>query len=281
MGCCGEEGEDVLLRSLLHDLNPKNPNSGTKAVLSPMNSNFSALGTRDLLRSILELLRPSDLARAACVCRVWREVASDREVRERAFREPWKVRKLLGSPSSAGFWRYPGLNRFAISHRLLRGDTVTALALKYSVQVMDIKRLNNMISDHGIYSRERLLIPISNPHLLRDSICYIELDGHAKREVAVLYLEGQPRVSGGSAPFPSGFITEWSRRKIVDSMKRSMHVDNETASYYLSIANDNPREAFLQFSEDLIEEDQEGEDEEEGVQIHTCSEMRATRMEKQ
>lgn len=254
MGCCGEDRDDELLHSLLHKLNPNSNSSddtnSAKPVLSPMNSNFSALGTRDLLRSIMELLPPSDLARAACVCRIWKSVASEREVLERVFRGPWKVRKLLGSPSSTGFWRYPGIDRFAISHRLLRGDTVAGLALKYSVQVMDIKRLNNMISDHGIYSRERLLIPISNPLLLRDSICYIELDGHAKREVAVLYLEGQQR--GNSAPFSSSFITECSRRKIVDSMKRSMHVDDETASYYLSISNDNPRAAFLQFSEDLM-----------------------------
>ncbi|KAK8969118.1 F-box protein [Platanthera guangdongensis] len=96
---------------------------------------FSSSTARPRPFVILELLRPSNLARVACVCRVWKEVASDREVREWAFREPWKVRKLLGSPSSVGFWRYPGLNRFAISHRLLRGDTVTTLSLKYSVQV--------------------------------------------------------------------------------------------------------------------------------------------------
>lgn len=57
---------------------------------------------------------------------------------------------------------------------------------------MDIKRLNNMMSDHGIYSRERLLIPISKPELLMNGTCYIELDTYAKREVAVLYLDGGP-----------------------------------------------------------------------------------------
>ena len=57
---------------------------------------------------------------------------------------------------------------------------------------MDIKRLNNMMSDHGIYSRERLLIPISNPDILINGTCYIELDTYAKREVALLYLDGKP-----------------------------------------------------------------------------------------
>ncbi|XP_020571568.1 F-box protein At1g55000-like [Phalaenopsis equestris] len=258
MGCCGEDEEDGLLHTLLHDPNPNSNSSpeppesvstSAESVLSPLKSNFSALGTSDLLRSILGLLPSSDLARAACVCRVWREVASEGEVRERAFRKPWNVRRLIGSPSSPGFWRYPGLDKFAISHRVLRGDTVAGVALKYAVQVMDIKRLNNMMSDHGIYSRERLLIPIRNPELLQDSICYIELDVHAKREVAVLYLEGG--LDGNSTPFLSGFITERGRKIIIDSMKRSMHVDDETAAYYLSISNNNPRAAFLEFSEDL------------------------------
>lgn len=57
---------------------------------------------------------------------------------------------------------------------------------------MDIKRLNNMMSDHGIHSRDRLLIPVSTPDILIDGTCYIEVDAHAKREVVVLYLEGAP-----------------------------------------------------------------------------------------
>ncbi|ONK60562.1 uncharacterized protein A4U43_C08F19890 [Asparagus officinalis] len=40
----------------------------------------------------------------------------------------------MGTPSSTAFWRSPGLDRFAISHRLQRGDSVAGLALKYSVQ---------------------------------------------------------------------------------------------------------------------------------------------------
>jgi len=59
-------------------------------------------------------------------------------------------------------------------------------------QGRDIKLLNNMISDNGIYSRERLLIPIINPNSLINGICYIELDTYAKREVLVLYPGGQP-----------------------------------------------------------------------------------------
>ncbi|RWV85327.1 hypothetical protein GW17_00052893 [Ensete ventricosum] len=142
--CGGDEDEDVLKQLLPSisdlDLNPdvslSSSSSYSQGVLSPMNSNFLALVSPDLLRAILELLPPADLARSACVCRMWRAVASEREMKEWAFRVPWKVRRVLGEPSSVAFWRHPGLDRFAISHRLRRGDTVPGLALRYSVQVL-------------------------------------------------------------------------------------------------------------------------------------------------
>lgn len=114
---------------------------------------------------------------------------------------------------------------------------------------MDIKRLNNMMSDHGIHSRDRLLIPVSSPSLLINGTCYIELDAHAKREVAVLYLEGKPerRVTG----VLNNVTSEQGKRRIIDSLRRSMQVDDGTAQYYLSLSNGDPRGAVMEFSEDL------------------------------
>lgn len=119
---------------------------------------------------------------------------------------------------------------------------------------MDIKRLNNMMSEHGIYSRERLLIPINKLSLLIDSTCYIELDEHSKREVAVLYLEGGP--DGKSTQTMNNTIYIKARRKILNSVKRSMQVDDGTAEYYLSTSDGDPRAAMLQLSEDLRWEQQ-------------------------
>lgn len=114
---------------------------------------------------------------------------------------------------------------------------------------MDIKRLNNMMSDHGIYSRERLLIPVSKPDILINAICYIELDSYSKREVAVLYLEGGPDKKLNS--LLNKVSSEQGRRRVIDSLKRSMQIDDGTAQYYLSISNGDPRAAISEFSEDL------------------------------
>lgn len=220
-----------------------------------MNSNIEALACKDVLRTIFENLHLADLARAACVCRLWFSLASDREMQIRAFRSPWKLKKVIGNPSSSGFWRDNGLGRFAISHRLARGDSVASLAVKYSVQVMDIKRLNNMMSDHGIYSRARLLIPVSNPDLLIGGTCYIELDAYANREVAVLYLEGGP---DQMVNCPNRLSSDRGKRRIIDSLKRSMQVDDGTAQYYLSVSDGDPRAALMEFSKDLSWERQSG-----------------------
>lgn len=125
---------------------------------------------------------------------------------------------------------------------------------------MEIKRLNNMMSEHGIYSRERLLIPISNPEMLVEATCYVEVDPCAKREVAVLYLEDGPDHKAISSSSDSSLQnngsssssnSELGKKRVIESLRRSMQVDDATALYYLSIADGDPRAALSQFSQDL------------------------------
>ncbi|KAI7746478.1 hypothetical protein M8C21_003294 [Ambrosia artemisiifolia] len=255
MGCCGEEEEEILQPLQQQTQTIQSSSSSSDIIISPMNSNFEALFCKDILRTILEKLPVADLARSACVCRLWSSVASDRDIQARAFMAPWKLNHLIGNPTSSSFWRdNNSLTRFAISHPLGRGDTVTSLALKYSVQVTDIKRLNNMMSDHGIHSRDRLLIPVNRPDILIGGTCYVELDAHAKREVAVLYPQGSPDKMATNVL--NKVASERGKRRLIDSVRRSMHVDDATAQYYLSLSNGDPRGALMEFSEDITWERQ-------------------------
>lgn len=145
MGCCCDDDEQLLqpLNPLEIQYSDQIPPSASstmavhsgESVISPMNSHFSALICHDTLRAILEKLALPDLARAACVCRIWNFVASDRELQTKAFKDPWKIKAVIGYPSSGSFWRDNSLSKFAISHRIVRGDTVASLAVKYSVHV--------------------------------------------------------------------------------------------------------------------------------------------------
>ncbi|KAA3468677.1 F-box protein [Gossypium australe] len=254
--CCDENDDESTLTSPLNSFSSNPIHIDSTATISPMNSHFAALTCRDTLRLIFEKLSLADLARASCVCKTWNAVASDDNMVVETFKAPWKLLDVVGKPSSRSFWRDNGIGKFAISHRILRGETVASLAVKYSSQVTDIKRLNNMMSDHGIYSRERLLIPVSNPDILINGTCYIELDTYAKREVAVLYLDGKPESKPGT--LLNRVTSDRGKRRVIDSLKRSMHVDDGTAQYYLSISNGDPRAALSQFSSDLRWERQTG-----------------------
>jgi hypothetical protein len=150
MGCCCDEDDGDILRHLMNSstssetLSPPQP---TSTVISPMNSHFSALSSTDTLQIIFEKLPIPDLARASCVCRVWNSVASQRDMVTRAFLAPWKLKDVVGNPLSRSFWRDNSLAKFAISHRIMRGDSVASLAVKYSVQVC-------LISVRVYYQRE-------------------------------------------------------------------------------------------------------------------------------
>ncbi|ESQ29755.1 hypothetical protein EUTSA_v10023646mg [Eutrema salsugineum] len=254
--CCDQnDGDEFLTESLIGDAAIADQITTT---ISPLNSHFMALSCRDTLRLIFQRLTVADLARASCVCRVWNSVATEEDLVVKAFTAPWRIMELVGRPVSGAFWRDNGIWKFAISHRISRGDSVTSLAVKYSVQVMDIKRLNNMMSDHGIYSRDRLLIPISNPEILANTTCYIEVDKYAKREVAVLYLEGGPKREQPVVSGTQSTLTAHGKRRLIDSLRRSMQVDDGTALYYLAIAEGDPRSALSEFSADLTWERQAG-----------------------
>lgn len=138
MGCCCDEDDGDIFRHLMNSNSSAETlpcSSSTSTVISPMNSHFTALSSTDVLRIIFEKLPVPDLARASCVCRLWNSVASQRDMVTRAFLAPWKLKDVRGNPLSGSFWRDNSLAKFAISHRVMRGDSVASLAVKYSVQV--------------------------------------------------------------------------------------------------------------------------------------------------
>ncbi|MCO5554215.1 hypothetical protein L7F22_007743 [Adiantum nelumboides] len=155
---------------------------------------------------------------------------------------------VVGRPLSTSFWRDANLSRFAISHVVQRWDTVASLAVKYEVHVTDIKRLNNMMSDHGIYSRKRLLIPVLHAKMVEGRTGYIEVDPYAKREVIVLYMgdDKPPKPTEAEAT-----IAERFRKGVIDSLKKSLQLDDATIHYYLSMAGGDIKKAFSQYYEDL------------------------------
>ncbi|KAJ6384487.1 hypothetical protein OIU78_027734 [Salix suchowensis] len=107
---------------------------------------LEAFTCKDTVIMIFRKLGARDLARASCVCKLWRDMASGDEIVRSAFMEPWKLKEIVGKPKSGRFWRDSGICKFAISHKIVKGDSVASLAVKYSVQV--INKVGNFLV-HG------------------------------------------------------------------------------------------------------------------------------------
>lgn len=107
-----------------------------------------------------------------------------------------------------------------------------------------------MMSDHGIHSRERLLIPIVQPEVLVGQTCFIEVDAFAKREVGVVYLNGS-KPNGKELTRAAEKAQHRLKKEVMESLKRSLKVDDSTAQYYFSLDDGDLRGALQEFSEDL------------------------------
>ncbi|KAJ8432671.1 hypothetical protein Cgig2_002058 [Carnegiea gigantea] len=162
----------------------------------------------------------------------WSSVADDREIQTAAFKVPMKLKENVANPSSESFQRDNSLSKSAISRHLDRGDSIASLAIKYRVWVMDMKRLNNIMSNRGTCSRDVLLIPVSNPDILVTCTCYLELDLHPIQKLWFYIWREDPM--GSTRPFLCQSKPQIkARRGLVEYLRKSMQVDSGTPHYYL------------------------------------------------
>ncbi|GAQ88408.1 LysM domain containing protein [Klebsormidium nitens] len=218
----------------------------------------------DLWREIFSHLPLDALPAAAGVCKVWSGVISDPQVWAASFVHRWKLRKVHGEPVSRAFWR-GGLGQFVVAHRLEPQDSVVSLAIKFGVEVTAVKRQNNIISEHSIHVRERLLIPVPDAKFLEGKDCFVETDNYSRREVAVLYVRGSPRgqeslqteaAEGGKNAGALARSKERFREKMVQTLRKGIKVDDATARYYLAQSGWDLRGAYAAFQVDTAWESQ-------------------------
>ncbi|KAF5749877.1 Peptidoglycan-binding LysM domain-containing protein putative isoform 1 [Tripterygium wilfordii] len=67
------------------------------------------------------------------------------------------------SPPNASSFS-PGAGAGFIEHRVSKYDTPVGIAIKYGVEVSDIKRINGLVTDHQMFALESLKIPLPGRH---------------------------------------------------------------------------------------------------------------------
>lgn len=74
-------------------------------------------------------------------------------VLEEKFRRRWGVREVAAPPPASPAFAATRASSFVLCHRLEGKETLAAVAVRHGCDVVALKRINNLLSDHAMYSR--------------------------------------------------------------------------------------------------------------------------------
>uniref|UniRef100_A0A383VBY3 F-box domain-containing protein n=1 Tax=Tetradesmus obliquus TaxID=3088 RepID=A0A383VBY3_TETOB len=227
------------------------------------------LDIEGVLGMVFELLEPRLLAKARCTCKLWRQVASDLQVRKASFIRHWQLLGVHGQPRQLQFFETAALASFVRQHVVLRTDTLQMLAVRHGLDVPGLKRVNNLMTEHSLHSRTHLFIPVASREQLQGQLVSFAFCPLSKRQFAVLrgglhqqqqqgtgagaeeehQLHVHSQGQGGAGQ--SSFKLEALEAKLCQLLGRSLHVDADTAKFYLGEAGGDIKAAMEAFAQDL------------------------------
>eukprot|EP00955_Chlamydomonas_euryale_P042743 352421-Chlamydomonas_euryale.AAC.24 len=182
----------------------------------------------------------------------WRLIARQEHVRVASLCCTWRVNGVNVGADGQRAWTHlqaqRSLKGFVLKHIVQPHDTLSALAVHYGVPVMEIRRLNNMMSD-SISCRMHLYIPalVHLEQLAGRLLCY-EYDQMSKRGFAIVQSCGPQEPLKPVQADPAKLAAK--QKKLAALLASSLHIDEASAGYYLEAADGNIREAFAQAQQD-------------------------------
>lgn len=186
------------------------------------------------------------------MCRHWKAAAEDEELWKVRFARRFGLGKVTGRAASKKFYADCSLASFAKHHRRAGSDTITSLALQYRTDVTALKRLNNFITDSSLYSREVVLIPVTDAAEIAGQPVHVAFLPEVFKDVAL--------VGDCMRAAPEGADSQQTKERMeklrVELLSRSMKIDPGTARYYLDQAGDDIKEAIASMRDDLAWESQ-------------------------
>ncbi|KAL4457904.1 hypothetical protein ABPG75_012769 [Micractinium tetrahymenae] len=181
-------------------------------------------------------------------------------VLEEAFKQRWGVTAVVTPPPSAPMYAAARPAAFVLCHRLSgRGDTLCSLALRHGTDVVELKRLNNLISDGALASRSHLYVPVPDAAAAAagQRVAFVH-DSHSKRRLIVILREGEElpaaltgSSSGGGSPrHAPGSSQAFVVAKLAKVLERALRIDSSTAAFYVQQAGCDVRAAIEKYEED-------------------------------
>lgn len=175
-------------------------------------------------------------------------MARDWQVRSQCFIKFWKLAGLACDNQTSGFLEAVTLAHFVLKHPVKKGETLPMLAVKYGVDVTTLKRMNNIMTDHSLMSRIVVYIPVVSAEAVKGSYVAWEYCRHSCRRFAVLSdcpdKASLQKFGLTADAFPV------STNKLCTLLGKSLRVDDETAKYYMDIADGDIKTAMKYYEQD-------------------------------
>ncbi|KAL1196743.1 F-box protein [Cardamine amara subsp. amara] len=95
---------------------------------------------------------------------ICRERSPSRSSPSRILRIPSPTSSPPPSSSSPPFYSSNSPDRGYIEHRVSKFDTLAGIAIKYGVEVADVKKMNNLVTDLQMFALKSLQIPLPGRH---------------------------------------------------------------------------------------------------------------------
>ncbi|EFN56056.1 hypothetical protein CHLNCDRAFT_52157 [Chlorella variabilis] len=205
-----------------------------------------------LLSVLRQLEDDMDVVRLRAVSSRVRKLADI--VLEEKFRRRWGVREVAAPPPASPAFAATRASSFVLCHRLEGKETLAAVAVRHGCDVVALKRINNLLSDHAMYSRSHLFVPVPDAAAAAagQRVAFLH-DENSSRRMVVVCRDGEPlpgQLSGSGSGRQAGRNHDFVVAKLAAMLQRALRIDQPTAAYYVSQANCDIRQAIAKFEED-------------------------------
>ncbi|GAB4820538.1 hypothetical protein N2152v2_007584 [Parachlorella kessleri] len=139
------------------------------------------------------------------------------------------------------------LDHFVWRHRVSRSDSLASIAIQFGTSIPLIKRVNNIVSDHSLATRDSLYVPVGGLDSIDCKLVAYLHCHHAKRRFIVVLRDGEQPPPVAAMP---ASVQDRALKQLTNMFQRGFRVDENTARFYLAQAGGNVRAAMAAFEDD-------------------------------
>lgn len=216
------------------------------------------------LELVFTRLDGKSFARARVVCKEWRDITCQLEVRLGRFKNEWGIARVSGFGPSGNILEAATESSFVTSHSVGKYDTLAGLALKYASSTTALRIQNGLVTEWGLNARKTVYVP-AKPECLVGATVEVQYNEDACREMLLVHAKVPTSVGSPTNGNDENGLEEMlsdlnidpghqqvsrARRLTAKSLANELYIDTDAALFYLQSAGWNFQKAKQQFLAD-------------------------------